>query len=200
MKKSDDNKKIAQFIYECGILSKTPRSGFWFLGTGQQSVAEHIARTALIGWALSYLTPKANRDKVIRMCLTHDLGEGRTSDLNYVHQKYGKMSETQALKDIAASVPFGAEIESLYTEFEERNSIEAKLTRDADQLEFIATLRGEEIQGNTKARLWAKIAYKRLKTPAGKKLGQTLLTIHPDDWWFNKDDQWFVHRRGSGRK
>ena len=39
-----DNKKIVKFLFEVGILSKTPRSGFHFLGTGEQTVAEHINR------------------------------------------------------------------------------------------------------------------------------------------------------------
>lgn len=59
MPNSADIKAISHFIYETGILSRTPRSGLWFLGTGQQSVAEHILHTAFIGYALAYLTPDA---------------------------------------------------------------------------------------------------------------------------------------------
>ena len=32
--KDNDLKAVADFVYEVGILSKTPRSGLWFLGTG----------------------------------------------------------------------------------------------------------------------------------------------------------------------
>ncbi len=52
-------KSIANFIYETGILSKTPRFGLWFLGTGEQSVAEHLLRTTYIGYVLAKLTPKS---------------------------------------------------------------------------------------------------------------------------------------------
>ena len=45
---------IADFLFEVGILSKTPRSGFYFLGSGEQSVAEHINRVTVIGYVLSY--------------------------------------------------------------------------------------------------------------------------------------------------
>ncbi len=191
---------IADFVYESGILSKTPRSGLWFLGTGSQSVAEHTLRTAFIGFALSFLTPKANRDKVIVMCLMHDLGEGRTSDLNYVHQKYGRLAEAQAIADIAKSVPFGSGIKKIYEEVEEKKTIEARLVKDADQLEWLATLREEETKGNTKARVWAKIAQKRLKTSAGKRLGKALLALHPDHWWFDEKDRWFVDRKVVDKK
>jgi len=135
---------IANFIYETGNLAKTPRSGLWFLGTGNQSVAEHTLRTAFIGYAISALVKGVDQEKVVFICLFHDLGEGRTSDLNYVHQRYGRLAETEAIRDIAASVPFGGKIEELYREFEKRESREARLARDADQLEWITTLRDEQ--------------------------------------------------------
>src|SRR3989344_4998392 len=115
-KNKNDLKSITDFIYEVGILSRTPRSGLWFLGTGNQSVAEHLLRTAYITYCLCYLTPRANRERAILMALMHDLGEARTSDLNYVHQKYGRLAEDTAISDIARTVPFGGEIQKLYLE------------------------------------------------------------------------------------
>jgi putative hydrolase of HD superfamily len=129
------------------------------------------------------------------MALMHDLGEGRTSDHNYVHQKYGRLSESRAIADLATTVPFGPEIEGLYVEEQARISKESKLVKDADQLEWMATMRHEEIKGNKKARVWAEIAFKRLKTRAGKQLGRALLKTHPDAWWFDAGDTWFVDRK-----
>lgn len=191
---------IVKFIYEAGILSKTPRSGLWFLGTGKQTVAEHIMRATMIGYTLGKMTPKADTNKVVLLCLFHDLGEGRTSDLNYVHQRYGRLAEAQAINDIAASVPFGPHIKSLFQEFEDRETLESKLAKDADQLEWLATMRDEEEKGNKKAAGWAKIARKRLKTPAGKQLGRGLMNIHPDSWWFDQSDNWFVDRKKKDQK
>jgi putative hydrolases of HD superfamily len=49
----DKSKKaIVNFLFEVGILSKTPRSGFYFLGSGNQSVAEHINRVVYVGLCL----------------------------------------------------------------------------------------------------------------------------------------------------
>ncbi|MDP3795033.1 MAG: HD domain-containing protein, partial [bacterium] len=99
--KKDAAGAIANFIFETGILSKTPRSGLWFFGTGSQSVAEHIVRTAFTGYALGHLTPGVSKERIVLLCLFHDLGEGRTSDLNYVHQRYGRLAEANAIRDIA---------------------------------------------------------------------------------------------------
>lgn len=198
--KHDIFDQIANFVYETGIHSKTPRSGFWFLGSGSQSVAEHLFHTAMIAYALAKLEPKVDIRKVVLMALFHDIGEGRTSDHNYVHQRYGRLAEAEAVADIARSLPFGGEIADLFEEEQERITLEAKIVKDADQLEWIATLRGEEEKGNTKAHEWIAIAVKRLKTSAAKKLSKALLQSHPDSWWFNADDAWFVGRNAEDKK
>jgi putative hydrolase of HD superfamily len=200
MKKDQTYKQITNFIYETGIHSKTPRSGFWFLGSGTQSVAEHLFHTAMIAYALAHLEPKADKNKVVLMALMHDIGEGRTSDHNYVHQRYGRLSEINAVADIAESVPFGKEINSLFTEEQKQKTLEAKIVKDADQLEWIATLRGEEAKGNIKAKRWIQISFKRLKTPAGKKLGRLLMKTNPDSWWIDVNKEWFVNREQKFKK
>lgn len=191
---------LADFIYEAGILARTPRSGLWFLGSGEQSVAEHLSRSAFIAIALCYLTPKAKKEHAVLLTLFHDFAEGRTSDLNYVHQRYGRLAEDQAIEDIAAGIPFGPAIREFYREVKEKKSLEAKLVKDADYLEWIATLREEEVKGNTKAREWIVGAAKRLKTPAGKRLGKLLVRTNPDAWWFDAKDEWFINRKPSTRK
>lgn len=198
--KKKDLQQITDFIYEAGILRHTPRSGFWFLGSGQQSVAEHLFRVAIISYALSHLTPKADRNKMLFMALVHDFAEGRTSDLNYVHQRYGRLAEARAFDDLSSAVPFGAEMRDAYLEEQKRETLEAKLVKDADQLEWIASLREEEVKGNIKAREWARIGLKRLKTPAAKKLGALLMKTAPDAWWFDKTDKWFVTRQEKDRR
>lgn len=203
MPKKKDNtvyQRITNFVYETSIHGKTPRSGLWLLGSGSQSVAEHLFHTALITYALCYFEPKADKSKAVLMALFHDIGEGRTSDLNYVHQRYGRLAEAHAVDDIAKSIPFGDEIADLYKEEQAKVTLEAKLVKDADNLEWISTLRGEEVKGNLKAKEWIPSALKRLKTDAGKKLGQFLVKTHPDAWWFSANDAWFVDRKETDQK
>ena len=197
--KKKELSQITDFIYEIGILRKTPRSGFWFLGTGEQSVAEHLFRTAYIAYALAYLTPKVDKNKVVLMALVHDLAEGRTSDLNYVHQRYGRLAEARAFDDITDSVPFGSIFRNLYVEEQAKKSLEARIVKDADRLEWIASLREEEVKGNKKAKEWIGTARRRLDTPAAKKIVALLLKTHPDRWWFDKNDKWFVGREEKYR-
>jgi putative hydrolase of HD superfamily len=198
--KKDTYSRVADFIYETGIHSKTPRSGFWFLGSGKQSVAEHLFHTAMIAYTLAHLEPEVDERRVMLMALFHDIGEGRTADHNYIHQRYGKLAEAEAVKDISESLPFGGEIFDLFEEMEKKETPEARLVKDADQLEWIATLRAEEVKGNIKAREWIDAGLKRLKTPAGKKLGKFLDKTNPDAWWYTPGDEWFVDRKDGDKK
>lgn len=195
MDKNNQNNSIVNFLFEVGILSKTPRSYAYFLGSGSQSVAEHINRVCFIGYVLCFLNPKANMDKVLKMCLFHDLAEARTSDLNYVHQKYAKADETKALSDIAETVPFGDDIKSLVEERNAGKTLEAQLAKDADRLEWLLTLKEHSDTGNTRAESWMPSAFKRLKTDSAIKLGETIQRTMSDDWWFaDKESDWWVTR------
>ncbi|MDO8269361.1 MAG: HD domain-containing protein [Candidatus Levybacteria bacterium] len=193
-------KAAANFLFEVGILSKTPRSGFYFLGSGEQSVAEHINRTVYIGFVLASLHKNVDMAKVMKMCLFHDLAEARTSDLNYVHQKYAASDEESAINDLTSTLPFGNDMLSTLEEFQKRESTEAILAKDADNLEWILSLREEEDTGNTRAATWIPSAVKRIKTDVAKDLANQILTTKSDEWWFSdKDDEWWINRSQKKR-
>lgn len=193
-KKKIDYRPIANFLFEVGILSKTPRSGFYFLGSGEQSVAEHINRAAYIAYVLAKLEG-ADVGETVMMAIVHDLGEARTSDLNYVHQKYANANESKAIGDLAATLPFGTEIERLVSGFNKHDRKEGMLAKDADQLEFIMSLKEQVDIGNTRAKSWLPSAVKRLRTKSAKELARVVLQTPSDDWWFgNKSDKWWVTR------
>ena len=111
---------VVNFFFELGTLAKTPRSGFQFLGNYEQSVAEHMNRTAYIGYVLALLENDSdvNPEKVMKMCLLHDVAEARTGDLNWTNQKYVTVDEEQAIDDMLADLPFQDDIKTTITEYE----------------------------------------------------------------------------------
>ena len=185
--------RIANFLFEAGMLKRTPRTGFQFLGSGAESVAEHIFRTVYIGYALGRLTEEADTDRIIKMCLFHDLPEARTGDLNYVNKKYVKADETRAVNDLAATLPFGEEIQELIFEFLKGESLEAQLAQDADQLEMILALKEYKDLGNKYAEEWLDFAIKRLKTDIARELSGKILETDSSLWWFSDKGEWWVH-------
>src|SRR4030043_1853430 len=120
-------KEIADFLFEVGMLKKTPRSGFQFLGSGCESVAEHILRTLYIGYVRCKMEPLADELKVLRLCLVHDLPEARTGDMNYVNKKYVTVDEKKAVRDLAETLFFGKEVEAVINEFNDKSTREALL-------------------------------------------------------------------------
>jgi putative hydrolase of HD superfamily len=191
----DVDEKIVDFLFETGMLAKTPRSGFFFLGSGEQSVAEHTNRVCYIGFALANMSEGVDSSKILEMCLFHDLAEARVSDLNYVHQKYNKKDEEAAIKDLTSELPFGDKINKILHEYETRESYESKLAKDADILEFILSLKEQIDIGNARAVSWIEVAIKRLKTKEAQDLVKTIVKTDSDRWWFgDKKDNWWVDR------
>lgn len=189
-----DLKPIADFLFEVGMLKRTPRSGFQFLGSGNETVAEHSLRTAVIGYTLARMSGKLSTDRVVLMCLFHDLVEARTGDLNYVNKRYVKADERSAVKDMTENLPFGEEIRLLAEEFESCSTPESQSANDADQLEMILQLKELGDLGNRYAGDWINAAVKRLRTDDGKKLARSILNTNFAAWWFKeKEDEWWVH-------
>jgi len=77
-------KPIANLLFEVRILKDLVRSGYAFLGSGKESVAEHSFMTAFICFVLAKMDPGVDGAKLVAMALVHDLAEARTGDLNYV--------------------------------------------------------------------------------------------------------------------
>ena len=186
-------KNIANFLFEAGMLKRTPRTGFQFLGSGAESVAEHSFRTSLIGYTLAQLDEKADAGRVVLLCLFHDIPEARTGDLNYVNKKYVKVDERKAVEDLARTLPFGDDYRSLQYEFMARETREAKIARDADQLEMILALKEYKDLGNRYADEWYPTTLKRLQTETAKTLAEVIWMTDSTRWWFDDDTDWWVH-------
>jgi len=184
---------LANFLFEAGMLKRTPRSGFQFLGSGAESVAEHIFRTAYIGYVLGSISEGVDVSRIVMMCLFHDLPEARTGDLNYVNKKYVEADEVRAVKDMAANLPFGENISALIQEFNQGESREAGLARDADQLEMILALKEYKDIGNAYAEEWLEFALKRLNNDVAKELAASIVSTDSSLWWFSDKGDWWVH-------
>lgn len=123
------------------MLKKTPRTGYRFLGSGSESVADHSYRVILIGYVLAKLAPGVDGSKVVELCLMHDLIEARTGDLNYVYKEYTKVDLDRALESTTEGLAFGDSVKSLVSEFNDGRTEEAKLARDADCLDLMLELK-----------------------------------------------------------
>jgi putative hydrolase of HD superfamily len=193
-------KDIINFLFEVGMLKKTPRTGYQFLGSGRESVAEHSFRTAVIGYILARREPEADSRKTTLMCLFHDLHEARTGDQNYVNKRYVSVDEAKAVEDLTRKIPFRDEIVSIINEFNTGKSLESHLSRDADQLDLMLELKEQNDLGNRYAKDWLFYAEKRLTTDIGKKMAREILQTDSTDWWFDKKTDLWVNGPEKNQK
>ncbi|SLM27375.1 HD domain protein, metal dependent phosphohydrolase [Desulfamplus magnetovallimortis] len=177
-------KRVVDFLFETNILKELPRSGYTFLGTGRESVAEHIFMTTMICFVISRMEPEVDREKLITMALVHDLPEARTGDLNYVQKQYVRPLEDKAMADMSKGLDFGDELKSLLDEFNESSSKEARLARDADQLSFMMELKKQHDIGALSPEKWLPFIENRLQTDTGRKIAGSIMASSWDDWWF----------------
>jgi putative hydrolases of HD superfamily len=186
-------KDIANFLYEVGMLQKTPRTGFQFLGSGCESVAEHILRTIFISYTLCKLDPEADEHRTIKMCLFHDLPEARTGDMNYVNKKYVTVDEDKAVRELTETLFFGDDIAQAIREFNEKKTRESRIAHDADQLALILQLKEYGDLGNKYSKDWIAFAIKRLRTDNAKKVAREILDTDSSQWWFKDRSDWWVN-------
>jgi putative hydrolases of HD superfamily len=186
-------KRTVDFLFEIGMLKKTPRTGFQFLGSGSESVAGHSFRTAVIGYTLGCLSEGADPAKTALMCLFHDLPEARTADHNYVNKRYVEVDEVRALADQVEGLPFADDITAMVKEFNGCDTLEARLAKDADQLDLILELKVQLDSGNPNANDWITYAVQRLTSATGKAVAKTILSSHSTDWWFDKETDWWIN-------
>lgn len=191
-------KSIANFLFETGMLQKTPRSGFQFLGSGSESVAEHVLRTIFIGYALCKMDPEVDEARVLKLCLIHDLPETRTGDMNYVNKKYVAVNEKKAVRELAETLFFGEEIQGAINEFNEKKTRESLIARDADQIALILQLKEYSDLGNKYSREWIDFAMKRLCTDTAKKLASAITETDSSEWWFKDKGDWWVNANNNG--
>jgi putative hydrolase of HD superfamily len=184
--------QVADFAFEIGMLKKTPRTGYQFLGNGSETVAQHAFRAAVIALVLGRLDPEADALKTMQMTLLHDLAEARTGDHNYVNKQYVSVDEERAEADAAGQAPCGREIEALLAEFRRGESREAILAHDADQLDMIFELKEKKDLGNRYAEAWLYYAEKRLKTDLGRDLCRAALETDWTNWWFTRKEHLWV--------
>ena len=183
--------RITDFFHEAGHLRHTPRSGYAFLGSGSENVAEHSYRTSVIGYTLAKLAG-ADAARVTFLCLFHDLHEARTGDFNYVNHRYDTCRDRDALQDAVDGTGLEQDIFDGWDELQERRSLEARLAHDADQLDLICNLKAELDKGNKFAADWLESAVKRLRSPQAQALCEVILRTDHNRWWYGRVDKKMV--------
>lgn len=112
----------------------------WTSSGRHESVAEHSWRLALMALLVKDEFQQLDMDRVIRMCLIHDLGEAFTGDIPaFEKTEADSQKEDNVLYEWIASFPSPCreEFEELLREMNALETDEAKLYKALDNLEAV---------------------------------------------------------------
>lgn len=181
-----ENKGLVDFFYECGFLKRLSRSGWFYIGKeNPESVAEHSYRTAVIGFFMAK-EEWADPDKVLKICLFHDLHETRTGDLNKVNQRYinPEEPENSSFSDIIENLPDNEmrELSNYHDDFGS-SSKEGIVSKDADYVECALQAKEYFDEGFKEAWSWIENISKVVKTETAKNLIEQLKNSSSKEWF-----------------
>ena len=112
----------------------------WTAGGRRESVAEHCWRLALMAFFLRDEFPEADMEKVLHMCLIHDLGEAFTGDIPaFEKTAQDEAAEGRALEEWVRGLPepYRGELRALYGEMDALQTPEARIYKALDKLEAV---------------------------------------------------------------
>ena len=105
-----------------------------------ESVAEHSWRISLMAFLLKGEFPSVDMNKVISMCLIHDLGECFTGDIpTFIKTDDDRDVEASLLSQWFNTLPedISRMMTELYSEMDKQETVEAKIYKALDKLEAL---------------------------------------------------------------
>ena len=114
----------------------------WSSEGRRESVAEHSWRLAVMALLCTDEYPGLDMVKVLKMCLSHDLGEAVTGDIpSFYKTADHEATEARAVRELVGTLPtdMAAEFIALYDEMDALETPEAKLFKALDNMEAVVS-------------------------------------------------------------
>lgn len=134
-----DQRKLIETMELAERLKNNTRHSWTSTGR-HESVAEHSWRLCLFAYFMKDEFPEADMDKVIRMCMVHDMGEAFTGDIPSFHKtKEDEEKECRIVYEWVDSLPapFNQELRELFEEMDALESLEARIYKALDKMEVL---------------------------------------------------------------
>jgi putative hydrolase of HD superfamily len=137
--KNMDNQSILWFLSLAEKLKCNLRHS-WTSSGRRESVAEHSWRLCIFSWLFRSHFPELDMNKVLLMCLFHDIGEAVTGDIpSFQKTNKHEDAETEAIDSILNMLDpaMRNELSVLFKEMQEQNTKEARLFKALDKMEAV---------------------------------------------------------------
>jgi putative hydrolase of HD superfamily len=139
MRENMNSREYLEILHVAERLKDTPRH-CTTTNRRTESVAEHSWRISLMAFLLRHEFPDVDINKVVDMCLIHDLGECFTGDIpTFVKTDSDREVEDSLLNQWVKSLPgeIAKDFADLYEEMDAQETKEAKLYKSLDKLEAL---------------------------------------------------------------
>ena len=157
---------LIEFLEKAGKLKSEPRHCITPEGV-RETVAGHCWRVSLMAWLLKEELPDVDMEKVIHMCLLHDLGEAVTGDIPAFEKKeQDRNVERKAVDGLLSMLPgkTGEEAKVLFAEMNALKTDEAKVYKALDKLEAVIAHNESDIS------TWLPLEYELQQTYAAESV------------------------------
>lgn len=182
------SKIIVNFLFEIATLRRLTRSHRQMIQEVSDNISDHSFRVAIIGMILANLE-NYDENKVLKMCLFHDVAEARIGDANWINQQYIESRENEARQDQMADLPIQNEILALLKEYEELQSKESIIAKDADLLDQMVLQQEYFHKDKINGERWQEHTEKSLKTETAKQLAKEIRQSNPFEWLYKLSEQ-----------
>ena len=177
-------KQLLAILTQAGKLKTTPRHCFTAPDRAE-SVADHSWRIALMAMLLTGIPEfqELDMDRVIRMCLIHDLGESFTGDIPTFLKSNADGEKEDALMDrwvAGFPQPQRQEWQGLLKEMDAIETPEAKLYKALDKLEAVISHNESDISTWLPLEYELQLSYGKENVSHSPYLSSLSETI---DWW-----------------
>ncbi len=173
------------FLFEVGSLRNVVRGWRQHLGMDCSSVLEHTLRVAWLALIIARREGGCDEGKVLKMAMLHDLAETRTSDHSYVQKVYVSADEKMATDETLAGTTL-SDMREVLAEFEAQQTLEAKVVKDADNLDIDIELRELAERGSQLPAKWTKnrqlVRDTKLHTDTARQLWDAAQSADPAAW------------------
>ncbi len=132
-------KKLLEVLHLAERLKDATRHCYTS-GGRRESVAEHTWRMCLMALLMEDEFPDVDMNKVIKMCIIHDLGEAFTGDIPVFYKTAAdEEKEASLLNQWVASLPapYDRQLQQLFAEMDARETVEAKIYKALDGMEAV---------------------------------------------------------------
>lgn len=187
-------KRDVEFLFEMGNIRLIDRMWRRFHSQNFANLAEHHFRMFWIAMIIAANEKNVDTGKLGKMVMVHDIAESRTGDVDYLARQYVERNEELGIQDMLSDTAIEKEFYALWQEYEKHESIEAKIAKDADNLDVDMELAEQAYAGGVLHKEFANnrtyVSENKLYTETAKKLYKEIVVTDPHDW----------HTKGRNRR